>query len=94
MVITAQIGPQISTLGVGVAYYLSPHFRVEANGSGFAIPHHSSIWDADASANYRYGHFELRVGGKAFHYKTSTGSDFFMHNTMGSAFVGLRWYSQ
>ena len=81
-------------LGVGVAEYGSRHFRVEANVSGFAIPHHNNIWDADASANFRYGRFELRVGGKAFHFQTSTQSDFFMKGTMGGAFVGLRWYSQ
>ena len=81
-------------LGLGVAQFASRHFRVEANASGFAIPHHNAIWDADASANIRYGHIELRIGGKALHYKTTTQSDFFVKNTMGAAFVGLRWYSQ
>lgn len=81
-------------LGIGVSQFVSRHFRVEANASGFTIPRHNSIWDADASANIRYGHIELRLGGKAFHFKTTTNSDFYMKNTMGSAFVGLRWYSQ
>lgn len=82
------------TLGVGVAKYVSRNFRMEANATGFAIPHHTTIWDADASANFRAGHFELRVGAKAFHYKTSTQAEFFVRQTMASAFVGLRWYSQ
>ncbi len=81
-------------LGIGLQQFVSRHFRVEANASGFTIPHHNSIWDADGSANIRYGHFEVRIGGKAFHYKTSTQSEFYLKNTMGSGFVGLRWYSQ
>lgn len=81
-------------LGLGVSEFASRHFRLEANATGFAIPHHSTVWDADASANIRYGHIEVRVGAKAFHFKTSTQADFFMFNTMAAAFVGLRWYSQ
>jgi hypothetical protein len=81
-------------LGLGVAEFGSRHFRVEANASGFAIPHHSAIWDADASANIRYGHVELRIGAKAFHFKTSPTAEYFLTNTMASGFVGVRWYSQ
>jgi len=84
----------LPTLGIGLAEYVNRHVRLEVNGSGFAIPHHSTIWDGDASANFRYGHWELRVGAKAFHFKTSTQSDFFLKNTMASGFVGVRWYSQ
>ena len=84
----------LPALGIGLTQYVSRHFRLEANGSGFGIPHHSATWDADASANIRYGHFEVRIGGKAFYFKTSTKDEFYMKNTMGSAFVGLRWYSQ
>lgn len=82
------------TLGVGVAKYLSRNFRLEANATGFAIPHHFNIWDTDASANLRVGHFELRLGAKAFHFQTSTQAEFFVKNTMASAFIGLRWYSE
>jgi hypothetical protein len=52
------------------------------------------VWDADTSANLRYGHIELRVGAKGFHFKTSTKADFYDHGTAASAFVGVRWYSQ
>lgn len=82
------------TLGLGAAEYVSRNFRLEANATGFAIPHHTTIWDADASANIRFGHFELKLGAKAFHFKTSTQAEFFVRNTMASAFVGLRWYSE
>jgi hypothetical protein len=85
------VSPEI---GIGLAYFSGRHFRVEANASGFTIPRHNSIWDADASANFRTGHFELRVGAKGFHFKTSTSAEYFMRGTMYSGFVGLRWYSE
>jgi len=80
--------------GLGAAYYAGRHFRWEANGAGFTWPHHSTVWDADTSANFKYGHLELRVGAKAFHFKTSTNADFYGKGTFASAFVGVRWYSQ
>ena len=84
----------LPTLGIGLAEYVNRHLRLELNGSGFTIPHHSTIWDGDASANFRYGHWELRVGAKAFHFKTSTQADFFFKQTLASGIVGVRWYSQ
>jgi len=81
------------TFGLGVAEYATRNFRFEANASGFDIPHHWAIWDADASISYRVGHIEIRGGAKALHFKTSTKSDYFQYATMGGAFVGLRWYS-
>ena len=42
----------------------------------------------------KYAHMELRLGAKAFHFKTSTQAEFFSHGTISSAFVGVRWYSQ
>ncbi len=81
------------SIGIGLTQYVSRHLRLEANASGFTIPRHTTTWDADASANFRAGHFELRVGVKAFHFKTSTQAEFFMHGTQSSGFVGLRWYS-
>ena len=84
----------LPTFGIGLTQYVNRHLRLEANGSGFGIPHHSTIWDADGSANFRYGHWELRVGARAYHFKTSSQSDFLLKNTMASGFVGVRWYSQ
>lgn len=83
--------PQI---GLGAAYYSGRHLRLEANASGFTIPKHNAVWDADASANVRYGRFEFRVGAKGFHFKTSTNSDFYMKGTYYSGFAGIRWYSE
>ncbi len=80
--------------GLGASYYSGRHLRFDANASGFAIPHHDTVWDADASANLRYGHIEFRAGFKAFHFKTSTQATFFVHGTDAAAFVGVRWHSQ
>jgi hypothetical protein len=67
---------------------------VEFNGTGFGWPHHYSIWDGDASLNIRLiPHFELRLGGRAFGYKTSTTAPYFLKGIFAAAFVGLRWYS-
>jgi hypothetical protein len=84
----------LPSLGINVSEYVTRHLRLEGNVSGFAIPHHSTEWDADGSINFRTGHLELRVGAKAFHFKTSPTADFFMYGTQASAFVGMRWYSQ
>jgi hypothetical protein len=79
--------------GLGVAYYSGRHLRVEGNASGFFFPHRDTIWDADASANLKYGKLEFRVGARAMHFKTSPQAEYFFHNTMGGAFVGVRWHS-
>jgi hypothetical protein len=84
------ISPEI---GLGVAYFSGRHVRFEANAAGFTIPHHNTVWDVDATANLKYGHFELRLGAKAFHFKTSTQAEFFDHGTYAGPFVGIRWYS-
>jgi hypothetical protein len=81
------------SLGIGVQEYAGRHFRLEANVSGFAFPHRSTLWDADASANIRAGHIELRFGARAFHFKTSPRAEFFNRGTFVAPFVGLRWYS-
>src|SRR5947209_13897251 len=41
--------------GLGAAYFSGRHLRLRANGSGFAFPHKNTVWDADASANLKYG---------------------------------------
>ena len=85
------VSPQF---GLGTAYYSGRHVRFEANAAGWTFPHRNTVWDADASLNFKYGHMELRFGGKAFHFKTNTQAEYFNKGTIGSAFVGVRWYSQ
>lgn len=80
------------TFGLSPAYYVSRNFRLEANASGFAIPHRWTIWDTDASASYRIGKVEVRVGAKAFHFRTSPKADYYLRGTLAGAFVGLRYF--
>jgi hypothetical protein len=80
--------------GIGLHEYATKHFRIELNGSGFAVPHHWTIWEADATANIRIDHFEIGFGAKAFHFKTSPQADFFSRNTMAAPFVSVKWFSQ
>ncbi len=81
------------TLGVGLEYWKSKRLRFESATTGFAIPHHSTTLDGEASANWRFGHWEVKAGIKAFHFKTSPTSNYFMRGTLYSGIVGLRWYS-
>ena len=80
--------------GLEAQYFSGRHLRLEANASGFAFPHRDAVWDADASANLKFGHLELRVGAKAMHFKTSPQGEFYMSGTPAGAFVGLRWHSE
>jgi hypothetical protein len=84
----------LPSVGLNATEYVSRHFRLEASASGFTIPRHNTIWDADASANVRLGRIELRVGAKAFHFKSSTAQAYYGRGTLSSAFVGIRWYSE
>jgi hypothetical protein len=81
------------TLGFGTEYWKSKRFRLETDTTAFAIPHHSTTLDGEVSANWRFGHWELKAGVKAFHFKTSPTSDYFMRGTLYSGLVGIRWYS-
>jgi len=85
------ISPEV---GLGVAYFSGRHLRFEANAAGFVIPRHNTVWDADATANIRTGHIELRLGAKAFHFKTSPNAAFYDHATLFGPFVGIRWHSE
>ena len=80
------------TLGLSPAYYLTRNVRLEANASGFTIPHRWTVWDADASLGYRVGKVEVRVGAKAFHFRTSPKSDYYLRGTPAGAFIGLRYF--
>ena len=80
------------SLGMGIEYMASKHFRFEAKGSGFALPHLPTLWDTEAFFAYRSGSFEVDFGGKAFHFKTSPRRDEYMRATMPGAYIGIRWY--
>ena len=80
--------------GAAVERALSKHFRVEAKATGFALPHHATIYDAEALAAYRHGHAEVLFHANAFHFRTSVQQNQYLFATIPSAGLGVRWYLQ
>jgi hypothetical protein len=80
------------TFGAEFQQPLGKHLRWELKGSGFGFPHHADIWDAQADLAYRISSFEVAVGGKAFHFKTSPNTDQYFTDTLEGAYVGIRYY--
>lgn len=96
-------GTTNSTAGYGTRWFIYPtfgldvdktfgsHFRLEAKGSGFGVPHHADIWDAEASAILNIGPVDLIGAYRGFHFKTSPQSDQYVVQTLTGGYVGLRW---
>lgn len=81
------------SLGAAVERSLTRRFRLELKGSGFALPHHATLWDAEASANYRVNsRLEVVLQGRDFHFRTTPQKDEYMHATLPAVGLGLRWY--
>lgn len=82
----------LPTLGGELEQSLGGKFRWEIKGSGFGIPHHAVIWDAQADIAVRFNKFELIAGEKAYHFKTSPQGDEYFSDTLQGVFVALRYY--
>jgi hypothetical protein len=82
----------LPTVGVEFEQSFGGKFRWEVKGSGFGIPHHSVIWDAQADIAVRLSKFELIAGEKAYHFKTSPQAEQYFTDTLSGVFVGLRYY--
>lgn len=80
-------------VGFGVQGYLSRRVSLDMRAVGFALPHRSNYWDAEAAANFRFGHYELRLGARGFHFRTTPRDEFWLHGTAWGPMVGLRWHS-
>jgi hypothetical protein len=78
--------------GLAAEYAIAPHVLLRAAGAGFGLYHKADLWDAEATIAFRRGAWEIRGGGKAFHFKTSPNNTEFMTATFTGAFVGLRWH--
>lgn len=81
----------LPTFGVGLNYLASKNFHIEMRASGFAIPHHAVLWDAEATAVIRAGHLNILVGGKGFHFKTSPAAEEYFRSTLYGPFAALRY---
>lgn len=80
------------SFGLELEQRLSRHLRWEGKASGFGFPHHAALWDAEGAIGYRAHDFELLLGGRAFHFKTSPQSDAYFIDTLAGAYVGVRYY--
>jgi hypothetical protein len=80
------------TFGLGIEHTMSKHFRWEARGSGFGLPHRGDLADAEITAAYRVGHFEVLGGGRLLHFKTTTKSDQYNAGTLYGPYVSVRYY--
>jgi hypothetical protein len=80
-------------VGLETQYWAAKRLRLEATAEGFAFPHRSATWNADASAGLRIGRYELRLGVKAFHFRTTPKVEFWVRGTVIGPFIGLRMYS-
>jgi hypothetical protein len=82
----------LPTFGVGIEYTMSPHFRIEARGSGFGLPHKGDIGDAEATLAYRRGRIEILGGYRFLHFKTNPKSDQYNVGNLYGPYAGLRFY--
>jgi hypothetical protein len=82
----------LPTFGGELEQALGHRFRWEIKGSGFGIPHHGVIWDAQADIALRVQNFELIAGEKAYHFKTSPQAEQYFTDTLNGVFAGIRYY--
>jgi hypothetical protein len=81
----------LPTLGMAIGSTLGKYFRWDLRGSGFGLPHHGNIGDAQGSIAVRLGRVELIAGEHFFHFKTSPKSDMYITDTLQGVFAGLRF---
>ena len=89
--LTATQSIKLPAVGLGMEYVASRHFRLELRGSGMALPHRSSLGDAEGDAVVRVRSLEFFVGGKFLHFKTSAKQDTYMSGTIWGPDAGVRW---
>ncbi len=82
----------LPTFGLALEDKVSPSFRWEVKASGMAYPRRSAIWDADAYLAYRHHSWELVVGAKGFHFKTSPKGEQYLKQTISGGYFGINWY--
>ena len=82
----------VPTFGLGLDQTVSRHFRWEARGSGWALPHRSKIGDVEFDVAARYGYAELVVGARGYYFRSSRRGDHYMDGFIYGPYVGLRLY--
>jgi hypothetical protein len=82
----------LPSFGLELEQTTRSHFRWEVKASGFGIPHHAALGDAQGSIGYRLKEFEILAGGKAFYFKNSPQGAQYFADTLSGVFVGIRYY--
>jgi hypothetical protein len=82
----------LPTLGGELEQAIGKGFRWEIKGSGFAIPHHGAIGDAEADIALRINKFELIAGEKFYYFKTSPKAEQYFSDALNGVFAGIRYY--
>ncbi len=83
----------LPTFGMAAEYAISPHVLLRGAATGFGIPHHSDLWDAEGTISWRQSKtWEFRAGYKVMQVKTSPQRDEYIKDTISGAFVGLRYH--
>ena len=82
------------TFGLAAEYAVSPHVLLRGAASGFGIPHHAEMWDAEGTVSYRRKAWELRAGYRILQFKTSPQKDEYNSDIISGGFVGIRYHWQ
>ena len=90
--ISSTMSITVPTFGLGLDQTVSRHFRWEARGSGWALPHRSKIGDTEVNIAARFGYVELVAGGRAFYFRSTRRSDHYVDGFIYGPYVGLRLY--
>jgi len=80
------------TFGLAAEYHFTRNLEFQVKGSGFALPHHSTIGDAEGSLGYHLGAIELVVADRYYHFKTSVQNAEYFKVTMNGPYVALRLF--
>jgi hypothetical protein len=82
----------LPAVGLGFQEYVTDKFRLEGGISGFAFPHRSNLWDAEASASIRLSAFDLRFGWRGYQARSSPKGVFWTEYKMRGPFVGITYH--
>lgn len=83
----------LPTFGIAAEYALRPHVLLRAAATGFGIPHHADLWDAEGTVSWRRSKtWEVKAGYKIMYFKSSPKRDEYNTDTLSGVFVGLRYH--
>jgi hypothetical protein len=82
----------LPAIGFGFEKRFNRSLRWELKGSGMAWPKRSRLWDAETFFAVRRRHLEMKFGGRALHFRTSTNKPDYIYATLPGGFVEVSWH--